>query len=60
MTSNKLVVVLSAFSIFVSFLCFLEGPAKLDDVLVLVLEVDGVLGLAEAVERIVALDVLTT
>ena len=44
MASNKLVVVLSAFSIFVSFLFFLDGPAdaKLDDVLVLVLEVDGV------------------
>ena len=44
MASNKLVVVLSAFSIFVSFLFFLDGPAdaKLDDVLVLVLEVGGV------------------
>ena len=60
MASNKLVVVLSAFSIFVSFLFFLDGPtdAKLDDVLLLVVEVDGVLGLAGVVERIVALDVL--
>ena len=62
MASNKLVVVLSAFSIFVSFLSFLVGPtdAKLDDVIVLVLEVDGVLGLAGVVECIVALDVLFT
>ena len=60
MASNKLVVVLSAFSIFVSFLFFLVGPtdAKLNDVLLLVVEVDGVLGLAGVVERIVALDVL--
>ena len=60
MASNKLEVVLSAFPIFVSFLFFLDGPtdAKLDDVLVLVLEVNGVLGLAGVVEVIiVALDV---
>ena len=59
MASNKIVVVLSYFSIFVSFLFFLDGPtdAKLDDLLVLVLEVDGVLGLAGVVE---ALDVLFT
>ena len=60
MASNKLVVVLSAF--FVSLLFFLDGPtdAKVDDVLVLVLEVDGVLALAGVVEVIVALDVLFT
>ena len=62
MASNKLVVVLSAFSIFVSFLSFLVGhtDVKLDDVIVLVLEVDSVLGLAGVVECIVALDVLFT